>query len=117
MNFVVKSLRHSFDGFAYSLRSQRKVRLTLIALAAALPFSLLLAGGPWQWAALIGSILLSLSVELINSCAEELCDHVTPERHPDIKAIKDMGSAAVFSVHMIGLLVWGAAIANKFGFG
>lgn len=52
--------------------------------------------------------LLLLAVEALNTAIETLCDHVTPEIHPMIKKVKDMGSAAVFivSVAMAFVLVW-----------
>ncbi len=113
MNLVLRSLKHSFDGLPYGYREQLKVRLTLWALAIAIPLAFLIADGPWQWVALIAAVVLSLTVELLNSCAEELCDHVTPKRHPDIKAVKDMGSAAVFGAHLIGVLIWAAAALDR----
>ena len=113
MNIVFRSLKNSFAGLRHGYHAQRKVRLTLFALLAGLPLSFVLAGGPWQWVALVAAIVLSLTVELLNSCAEELCDHVTPQDHPDIRAVKDMGSAAVFGAHLIGVLIWAAAVFDK----
>ncbi len=113
MNMIFKSLRNSTAGIKHAWHEQRKVRLTLLALALGVPLAILIGDGPWQWVAMIGAILISLSVELINSCAEELCDHVTPERDRQIKAIKDMGSAAVFAVHLLGFLIWGMALLER----
>ncbi|MBM3608576.1 MAG: diacylglycerol kinase, partial [Alphaproteobacteria bacterium] len=70
----------------------------------------------WQRIALIGVMLIILAVELLNTCVEKLCDHVTPERHPQIKAVKDMGSAAVFCALALAGLVWLAALAERLGF-
>ena len=113
MNIVFRSLENSFAGLRHGYHAQRKVRLTLLALVFGVPAAFVLADGPWQWVALISAIVLSLTVELLNSCAEELCDHVTPQNHPDIKAVKDMGSAAVFGAHLIGVLIWGAAALDR----
>jgi diacylglycerol kinase (ATP) len=116
MDLIIRSLRNSFDGLRHGFRAQRKVRLTLGALGLAIPVACVIAEGPWQWVALVAAVILSLTVELLNSCAEELCDHVTPENHPDIKAVKDMGSAAVFGAHLIGVLIWIAAVLDRMRF-
>lgn len=113
MNIVLRSLNNSLAGLRHGYHAQRKVRWTLLALALGVPAAFFFADGPWQWVALIGVIILSLIAELLNSCTEELCDHVTPEKHPDIKAVKDMGSASVFGAHLIGVMVWVAAALDR----
>lgn len=39
-----------------------------------------------------------LAVEALNTSIEKMCDHLTLELHPQIKAIKDLGAAAVFII-------------------
>ena len=56
------------------------------------------------------------AVELLNTSIEKLCDHVTPQIHPTIKIVKDMGSAAVLCALLIAGLVWLAALAERLGF-
>lgn len=113
MEIILRSLKHSFDGLRHGYHEQLKVRITLWALAIAIPLAFVVADSPWQWVALVAAVVLSLTVELLNSCAEELCDHVTPQHHPDIKAVKDMGSAAVFGAHLIGVLIWAGAALDR----
>lgn len=60
--------------------------------------------------ALIGSLLLLLVVELLNTAVEKLADHVTPEHHATIKVVKDLGSAAVFCALALAVLVWSAGL-------
>ena len=57
-------------------------------------------------------LILVLAIELLNTAIEKLCDHTTPEHHPVIGAVKDLGSAAVFCSLILAFLVWGAAIAS-----
>ena len=64
---------------------------------------------------MIGSLLILLAVELLNTAIEKLADHVTRERHVEIGRIKDYGSAAVFCAICLSGLVWLAAIAVRFG--
>jgi diacylglycerol kinase (ATP) len=55
---------------------------------------------------LIGSVLLVLLVELINSAIEAVVDRISSERHPLSGRAKDMGSAAVFIALMIAGFCW-----------
>ncbi|HEY8580877.1 MAG TPA: diacylglycerol kinase [Beijerinckiaceae bacterium] len=102
-------------GLSHALRSETAVRQEMILLALAVPLAWFLASGPWQAVALIASVLLVLAIELLNTCVEKLCDHVTPDLHPTIKAVKDMGSAAVFFALCIAGLVWGCAFLERVG--
>jgi diacylglycerol kinase (ATP) len=76
----------------------------------AIPVALLLSSDPRMRVTLIGSILLVLAVEFLNTAVEKLCDHVNPHHHPKIGHIKDMGSAAVLCTLALATLVWGAAL-------
>ena len=81
----------------------------------AVPAALVIGQTLWTRVALIGVVLLLLAVELLNTCIEKLCDHVTPDLHPQIKIVKDMGSAAVLAALALAALVWLAAIAQRLG--
>lgn len=83
-------------GFGAAMRSEAAVRQEIVLLVIGVPMALLVGAGLWQRVALIVSLLALLAIELLNTCAEKLCDHITPDQHPQTKVIKDMGSAAVF---------------------
>ena len=55
---------------------------------------------------LIGSILLVLIIELINSSIEAAIDRISLERHELSKRAKDFGSAAVLIALGLCLLTW-----------
>lgn len=111
---LINAYWNTCAGFGAAFRSEQAIRQEVILLALALPVSFFVAAGIWQWVAMIAALLVLLTVELLNTCAEKLCDHVTPDRHPQIKVIKDMGSAAVFCASWIAGLVWLAAIVERF---
>ena len=62
------------------------------------------------WAVVAVTCALVLAVELLNSAIEALADMLHPDVHPEIKAIKDMASGAVFAVMMAALAVGVALI-------
>lgn len=55
----------------------------------------------------IGAVL---AVEALNTAVEELCDHVTPEEHPNIGKVKDLASGAtllmLIAALAIGLIIF-----------
>lgn len=51
---------------------------------------------------MVGAVL---AVEALNTAIEELCDHVTPEKHPNIGKVKDLGSGASLLIGIAALLV------------
>jgi diacylglycerol kinase (ATP) len=84
-------------------------------LEACLSFVLLplsfFVGRTWVEVALLaGSVLLVLTVELLNTAVEAAIDRIGPEWHPLSKRAKDMGSAAVFLSLLIAGGIWLAAL-------
>jgi diacylglycerol kinase (ATP) len=55
---------------------------------------------------LIGSWLLVIVVELINSAIETVVDRIGSERHDLSGRAKDLGSAAVFCSIVLAVTVW-----------
>ena len=112
---LVAAFRNSRAGLSHALRTERAVRQEAAALLAAAPLAFLVGAGLWQRVALVGVVLLVLAVELLNTAVEKLADHVTPELHPQIGVVKDLGSAAVFCALALAGLVWLAALAERLG--
>jgi diacylglycerol kinase (ATP) len=112
---LARATQNSLDGITFALRSERAFRQEAAALLIAVPLACALTPVLVQRALLIGAILLAMAVELLNTCAEKICDLVSPQRHPVVKAVKDMGSAAVFYALGACLLLWGAAALARLG--
>jgi diacylglycerol kinase (ATP) len=114
MNRLYKASLNTFRGLAYALRSEAALREEFVVLLLAVPAGLFIAPNAGWYVAMIGVLLLTIAVELLNTAVEKLADHVTPEWNAQIGAIKDMGSAAVFCALVLDILVWGAAISLRF---
>ena len=68
-------------------------------------------GKHWiEVAALAGSVLLVMIVELLNTAVEAAIDRIGPEWHDLSKRAKDMGSAAVLFSLILCLGIWSAAL-------
>ena len=115
MRRLLLATKNSWNGLLAAARSEEAVRQELMAFAIAVPLAFLIGTGSWQRVALIAVVLLVLVVELLNTALEKLSDHVTPDTHPAIGRIKDMGSAAVGFALLLAGLVWLAALAERLG--
>ena len=59
---------------------------------------------------LIGSVLIVMIVEIINSAIEAVVDRIGSEHHELSGRAKDMGSAAVLLAIVIALITWGTLL-------
>jgi diacylglycerol kinase (ATP) len=108
---TINSLRAIGHGF----HNEPALREEMIILLAALPVGLAVAPSVAWYVAMIGSLLVLLAIEFLNTAVEKLADHVTPEHHKTIGRVKDLGSAAVFAGICFAGLTWLAALALRFG--
>ena len=78
------------------------------------PLGLWLGQTPFQKAVLIGSCLVVLIVELINSAIEAAIDRHGDEYHELSGRAKDLGSAAVFVSLVLVALLFGAVAWERY---
>ncbi|HTV30756.1 MAG TPA: diacylglycerol kinase [Xanthobacteraceae bacterium] len=115
MKRLFSATLNSLRGLAYGIRHEAAVREEAILLVVGILLGFAVAPSVAWHVAMIGSLLVLLAIELLNTAIEKLADYVTLERHVEIRKIKDFGSAAVFCGICLAGLVWLAAIALRFG--
>jgi diacylglycerol kinase (ATP) len=99
----------------YGVVHEAAVREEAVLLVAGLMLGFFVAPSMGWYILLIGSLLVLLAIELLNTAIEKLADHVTPDHHTEIGRIKDYGSAAVFCGICFAGLTWLAALIVRFG--
>lgn len=100
-------LGFALSGLRLALRRERSLRAqAAVAVLAVAVLAVAGASALW-WALVLMAIALVLAAELFNSAIEALVDHLHPERHPEIGAVKDMAAAAVL-VTSLGAAAVGA---------
>ena len=77
-----------------------------------IPLALWLGDDAIEKALMIGSVLLVLVVELLNSAIEAVVDRIGTERHELSGRAKDQGSAAVFIALVIVAITWAFMLFN-----
>ena len=103
---VLNAMRYSLEGFAAAARHEDAFRQELMLAAVLVPLGLWLGNDGTQRALLVGSVLIVLVVELLNSAVEATVDRVSLEDHRLAKRAKDLGSAAVMMSLVTVAAVW-----------
>ena len=103
---VWTALPYSADGLIATFRNETAFRLELIMAVVLIPIALILPLKGIEKVMLIGSVLLVLVVELLNTAVESVVDRVSEETHHLSKRAKDAGSAAVFISLVILGITW-----------
>jgi len=115
-----RGLSRVWHAFGYSMAGLRagwgetafRQEATLALLMLPLAFWV---GRTWiEVAALAGSVVLVMVVELLNTGIETAVDRIGPEWHALSKRAKDMGSAAVLLSLLLCAGIWGAALWHHF---
>ena len=104
------ALEHSYRGLRITFRSESAFRQETALAVVLVPCALMLPVSLVERAMMIGSVLLVLLVELLNSAIEAVVDRISLERHELSGRAKDCGSAAVLISLIICALTWGAVV-------
>lgn len=107
---IWNAFRYSFAGLRAALEHEDAFRQECLLAAVLVPLALFMPTGGAGKALLVGSVLLLLIVELVNSAIEATVDRVSLEHHLLAKRAKDIGSAAVLLALVNLALVWGLVI-------
>jgi diacylglycerol kinase (ATP) len=110
---VVRAFGYSLAGLraAYIRESAFRQELALFLVLA--PLGLWLGHGYIERVLLVGSLVLVLIVELLNSAVEAAVDRLGAESHELSGRAKDMGSAAVLLAMLLVLFTWGAILLPR----
>lgn len=111
---LLNATRYSMDGLAAAWRHENAFRQELVLAAALLPFALLLPLPGSEKVLLIGSTLLVLIVELLNTAIEVAVDRDSVEIDGLGKRAKDYGSTAVMIALLVAAMTWVTILGSHY---
>ena len=111
---IQNALIYSWAGFRAAWDNEMAFRTEVIVIAFLMPVGIWIGETAVQWALLIGSSLLVLITELLNSAVEKVVDRIGTEHHILSKQAKDLGSAAAAVSMLAALIVWGLIAWERF---
>lgn len=92
------------------IKEEHNARIHLLATICVIMAGLFLKISLNEWIAIVFSIGLVFSLEIINSSVENIADFISPEKHETIKKIKDLSASGVLisaiTAFVIGLIIF-----------
>ncbi|NNF95622.1 MAG: diacylglycerol kinase [Halobacteria archaeon] len=111
---IINAFGYSMKGLRAAFKHESAFRQETALLIILLPIAILLGQNIVDYSILIGSLLLVIIVELLNSAVEAVVDRMGDEHHKLAGRAKDMGSAAVFvSLVNVGV-IWSMYVYQYF---
>ncbi|WP_372018659.1 diacylglycerol kinase [Pseudoxanthomonas sp. 10H] len=110
---ILKATIWSLQGLRAAWLHESSFRLEVYLFVVLAPLALWLGADGVERALLVGSMVLVLSAELLNSAVEAVIERYGAEHHELAGRAKDMGSAAVFVLMMNVLAVWALVLLPR----
>ena len=113
---IKDSFKIAIWGLGAAFKEERNFSIEFIIGVLVMFFMIVLKLSPIEESILLLTILVVLSLELINSQIEKFLDIIQPEHHPRVKIIKDFSAGAVLLSALgsiaIGILIFLPHIIN-----
>ncbi len=106
MKRILKALNYSLAGIISCYKTETSFKQEVWIFILAVPLAFFIGNSKTEVTLLIGSGMLVLIVELLNSSIENAANRFGTEYHEFIKFAKDQGSAAVLVSIVLTLFVW-----------
>jgi diacylglycerol kinase (ATP) len=113
MRRILLAARCSALGFGHAWKYEAAFRQEIAVTLVLAPIAILVGQTLIERVMLIGSCLLVLIVELLNSAVEATVDRFGDELHELSGRAKDLGSAAVFVSLVLVVAVWVAVLCQR----
>ena len=110
---VFLAVKWSLQGLRAAWLHESSFRLEVYLLVVLAPLAAWLGQSAVERVLLIGSGLLVLSIELLNSAIEAVIERYGAEDHELAGRAKDMGSAAVFVLMLNVAMTWGLILGPR----
>lgn len=107
---VLNAFLYSVEGLKAAHKHENAFRQETLLALLLIPAALLMPADGTGKALMIGSVLLVLIVELLNSAVEAAVDRISLDHHRLAKRAKDIGSAAVLLSLVNVVVVWGLVL-------
>ena len=110
---ILLATKWSLQGLRAAWLHESSFRLEIYLLAVLGPAGLWLGQGAVERVLLVGSCIVVLGAELLNSAIEAVIERYGGEHHELAGRAKDMGSAAVFVLMLNVVLTWALILGPR----
>ena len=103
---LARSFRYAGRGIVRSVRAERNLRIHLCAVIFVIRTGAFERLSAAHWAIELVCCALVISLELVNTALENVCDALCPEQSAGIGAAKDACAGAVLAAALFSAAVW-----------
>lgn len=111
---IYRALLYSKQGLVATYQNEAAFRQELLMAAVLIPLGLYLGHNYIEQILLIGSVIMVLIIEILNSAVESLADAISTNPNQLIGRAKDQASAAVLISMLLMCIVWGLVLINHY---
>lgn len=110
---MIRSFSYAFEGVVALFRYENNARFHLIAAFGVVLLGIVLGLERFEWALVAIVVGAVWAAEAFNTAIEKLCDLVSPDYHPQIKAAKDLAAAGVMITSVVAVVVGAIVLGGK----
>ncbi|HAK75473.1 MAG TPA: diacylglycerol kinase [Runella sp.] len=110
---MIRSFSYAFEGVVALFRYENNARFHLIAAFGVVLVGIVLGLERFEWALVAIVVGAVWAAEAFNTAIEKLCDLVSPDYHPQIKAAKDLAAAGVMITSVVAVVVGAIVFGGK----
>lgn len=110
---MIRSFSYAFEGMVALFRYENNARFHLIAAFGVVLLGIVLGLERFEWALVAIVVGAVWAAEAFNTAIEKLCDLVSPDYHPQIKAAKDLAAAGVMITSVVAVVVGAIVFGGK----
>ncbi|WP_347862727.1 diacylglycerol kinase family protein [Salimicrobium sp. PL1-032A] len=97
--------RFALSGLSGMIREERNLKIHLGASVLVVVTGFIFTVSVVEWAILLLTIALVLSLEVMNAVVERVMDFIHPDYHQKVKVIKDAAAGAVLIAAIMAVLI------------
>jgi len=102
---VISTIGNSLNGIRCYAKDGKSIILYLFCAIVEVIMGFVYNINGLEWILIICILGITLSVEILNTAIEAVCDLVTREYNPLVKIAKDCGSAATFVIFIVAIIL------------
>lgn len=110
---MIRSFSYAFEGVVALFRYENNARFHLIAAFGVVLLGIVLGLERFEWALVAIVVGAVWAAEAFNTAIEKLCDLVSSDYHPQIKAAKDLAAAGVMITSVVAVVVGAIVFGGK----
>jgi diacylglycerol kinase len=114
MRAFLSRLNFAFQGWLHFFRTEANGRIQAVIAVLVVVAGFLFKVSPQEWLWILLCIGLVTGLEMVNTAIETLANRLHPERHPDIKIVKDVAAGAVLWAAVVSVIIGFVIFLPKF---